>query len=144
METLSTKLARLRKAAGINSSNVFVPPNLTGLTLDEGVKRDHEVMSKACDTSEAESDSKIETPLWVLLMIYEKSRRECDIDYNKGLTTLIKWLGDIDVPVACANIYPELLGGWSTTKLATMLGTDTDIIIECLLTEVMPRMRGEK
>ena len=140
MDSLSSRLAKIRKNAELPA--LFVPPVLTGLTVEEGVKKEHEAMITVCNTSDIIStdSSEYETPLWVLLMIYEKAHRACGIDYNKGLTVLIKWLSPIATPKETTIKYPNLLGGWDTTKLATLLDTTTDVINECLLNEVMPRL----
>ena len=80
------------------------------MTVDEGILEDFTVMSKCYSVSDVVEDNKVETPLWVLLIIYEKAHRACGIDYNKGLNILIKWLAPIAIPAEQPNIkYPELL-----------------------------------
>ena len=143
MDSLSTRLAEIRKKAGL--PNVFVKPNYNGMTLAESVKADHTAMSKVTNTADvvSEDTATYETPLWVLLFIHEKARRACGIDYNKGLTILIKWLGLIAIPKETDIKYPDVLVGWDTVKLSQLLDTSTTVIVHCALTEVLPRLNKD-
>ena len=148
--TLQDKIAELRKAEAEKvrlaeakeaaRPKSFTPPNLTGLTVMEGVKRDHEVMTRALNTPALVSTDISHTPLWVLLLLHERAYRECSIDYNKGLSSLIRWLSPIAIPSNSPINYPSLLGSQRISIIAELAETTEAVITHCLLTEVMPRL----
>lgn len=84
----------------------------------------------------------IRFPLWALLYIYEKSHRQCYIDYMQGFKLLVNWL----TPIAWHHTdtkYPFLIGGYDAQQIANILNVDIDNIIDCMLTEVLPRIAKE-
>jgi len=96
------------------------------------------------NTSSKDSESeRMEFPLWALLVIYHKANRACYVNYMEGLKNLVEWLKPISITPKNPSYYSSrVLGGYETSRLADILNTDYNIILECVVTEVLPRLEA--
>jgi len=98
------------------------------------------------------------TPLWVFLYLYEKSERECYIEYMRGAKALYKFISPIAFPDYSARELekvPTGLQGYTSQELARaiydisfkgqyvnteILNGIQDTITLCYIKEVYPRL----
>ena len=76
------------------------------------------------DNPSPRSDCNNFSPLSLLIAIYTKAERDCQIDANEGTSALIAWLAPIDLGLIAGtenrNI-PDLVKGYDSEELVKLL-----------------------
>lgn len=80
------------------------------------------------------------TPLWVLLLIYERAEYVCYINYMHGFKALTAWLSPIEIPTYTSIKAPQMFCSYTMQQIAHHLSMDQDMIYTCMIKEVIPRL----